>query len=329
MFRDALADTDVRAILFDIDSPGGEVAGVFDLVDEIHAARSQKPIHAVANEEALSAAYAIASAADKVYVPRTGAAGSVGVIAIHYERAKAEERAGITYTAIYAGAHKNDFSMHAPLSGQARAVAQASVDRVHDLFTATVARNRNLSADDVRAQQAAVYEGENAVAAGLADGIATFEEILAELGRNHTATQGGHTMTFEEIFTGLSGLLTDKAHKQAAAEKLAGMGYVPEADPQAAAAALSQAEEKGVQRGAETERARAVAIAERCALAGCGKMAPQLIGEPITVEAASTRIAEALHNADPAAGLDNSNGGLGASGADWLIADAKRRAGAK
>ena len=326
MFRDALADSEVSGILFDIDSPGGEVAGVMDLVDEIYAARGQKPIYAVADEDAFSAAYAIASAADKIYVPRTGAVGSVGVIAIHYEQSRAEAEAGIKYTAIFAGAHKNDFTMHEPLSAAAGAVAQASVDKSYDLFVSTVARNRNLSVDAVRAQQAAIYEGEEAVSAGLADGVGTFNDILAELGRNHTLNPGGQTMNFEQIFTGLAAMLTDKAEKQTALEKLGSMGFVPEADPQAAAAALSEAEAKGVKSGGAAERARAVAIAEKCALAGCAKMAPQLIGEEITLEAASTRIAEALHNADPAAGLDNSNSGLGASGADFLMADAKRRA---
>jgi signal peptide peptidase SppA len=332
-FREALADPEVTAILFDVDSPGGEVAGVFDLVDEIHAARGQKPICAVANEDCFSAAYAIASAADKVYLPRTGAVGSVGVIAIHYEQSKAEADIGIQYTAIFAGAHKNDFSMHAPLSTEARAVAQASVDKTYDLFVATVARNRNMSAEAVRAQQAAIYDGDEAVSAGLADGVKTFDAILSELGagpgRITTSSPqagaqtdtGGKVMEFEQIWSGLAALLTDTEQKAAALEKLRKMGFVQE-DPASAQTALADAEKKG----AAAEKLRAKAIAEKCILAGVPQMAPQLIGEEIDAEAAGTRILEARHNADQSQGLDNSNSGLGASGADFVMADAKRRA---
>jgi signal peptide peptidase SppA len=324
-FREALADAEVSAILFDVDSPGGEVAGVFDLVDEIHAARGQKQIWAAANEDCFSAAYAIASAADKVFVPRTGAVGSVGVIAIHYEQAKAEEEAGIRYTAIFAGAHKNDFTMHAPLSAAARQVAQASVDKTYDLFVATVACNRNLSDKSVRDQQAGIYEGEDAVAAGMADGVMTFDEVLAELG-HHNTSKGGTGMEFAQIFTGLAALLGDAEQRQAATEKLNKMGLGPIADPAATTASLAEAEQRGRVAGVAEERARGRAIAENCVLAGTAQLAPALIGDGATIEAAGTRIQEAKHNADPSREMDNSNSGLGSNGADYLLADAKRRA---
>lgn len=328
-FRQALADPEVSAILFDIDSPGGEVAGVFDLVDEIYAARGKKPIYAAANEDAFSAAYAIASAADKVYVARTGAMGSIGVIAIHYEQSEAESKAGVKYTAIYAGSHKNDFTTHEPLSDQAKSVAQASVEKSYDLFVATVARNRSVDPERIRAQQAAFFDGEAAVAAGLADAVMSIEEILATHGQTNTSSKGGDQMDFENIFTGLAALLTDKDQKSAAMEKLSKMGFAPEVDLSAADKALADAEAQGMQAGIKKERARAVAITEKCMLAGCANMAPQLVGEEIDVEAAGTRIAEAKSNDDTTQGLDNSNSGLGVGGADYLIADARRRAGEK
>ena len=83
VFLTAINDPEVKGICLDIDSPGGEVAGCFDLVDLIYAERGKKPIHAILSENAFSAAYAIASAADRIYVPRTGGVGSVGVIVIH------------------------------------------------------------------------------------------------------------------------------------------------------------------------------------------------------------------------------------------------------
>jgi signal peptide peptidase SppA len=178
---DAATDPAVRAILLDVDSPGGEAAGVFDLADLIYEARSLKPVWAVANEEAFSGAYAIASAAERVVVPRTGGLGSIGVIALHVDRSARDAMEGTRYTTVYAGARKNDFNPHEPLSGDALGALQAEVDRVYGLFTDTVARNRRLSANAVRATEAGLFFGEDAVAAGLADEVGTMREALTAL----------------------------------------------------------------------------------------------------------------------------------------------------
>lgn len=178
---EAVADPKVRAILLDVDSPGGEAGGVFDLADQIFAARKAKPIWAVANEEAFSAAYAIAAAASKVYVSRTGGVGSIGVIAVHLDQSQAEADAGLKYTAIYAGARKNDLSPHEPLSDPARATLQTEVDRVYEMFVATVARARGLAPDAVKATEAGLFFGADAIAAGLADKLGTFDDALADL----------------------------------------------------------------------------------------------------------------------------------------------------
>ena len=193
---DALADQTVKAILLDIDSPGGEAGGVFDLADQIYAARTSqsrlrgaqssrdqesKPIWAVADEEAFSAAYAIAAAASKIYVSRTGGVGSIGVIAVHLDQSQAEADAGLQYTAIYAGARKNDLSPHEPLSDPARATLQTEVDRVYELFVSTVARMRGLDPDAVKATEAGLYFGEDALTAGLADQMGTYGDALGDL----------------------------------------------------------------------------------------------------------------------------------------------------
>lgn len=177
----ALADNAVKGILLDIDSPGGEAGGVFDLADKIFAARKVKPIWAVANDEAFSAAYAIAAAADKIYLSRTGGVGSIGVIAVHLDQSAAEADVGLKYTAIYAGEHKNDLSPHEPLSDPARAQLQAEVDRVYALFTESVARMRGLDLVAVKATEAALYFGEQSLAVGLADRIGTMGDALSDL----------------------------------------------------------------------------------------------------------------------------------------------------
>lgn len=168
----ALADPEVKAIALDIDSPGGEVAGCFDLVDTIYAARGRKPIWSILNEAAYSAAYAIASAADRVIVPRTGGVGSIGVICAHVDLSQALTTAGVKVTFITYGDYKADGHAEIPLSEDALARFQADIDTMGELFVTTVARNRNISAATVRDTQAATFMGDAGVALGLADEVA-------------------------------------------------------------------------------------------------------------------------------------------------------------
>ena len=178
---DAATDPAVRAILLEVDSPGGEAAGVFDLSDLVYEARSLKPVWAVADEEAFSGAYAIASAAERLFVPRTGGLGSIGVVAVHVDRSARDAMEGFRTTTVYAGAAKNDFNPHETLKDGARQTLQAEVDRVYQLFVETVARNRGLTVDAVRATEARLYFGEDAVRAGLADEVGTLRSAFAAL----------------------------------------------------------------------------------------------------------------------------------------------------
>ena len=176
-----LASSEVAAILLDIDSPGGESGGVFDLADRIRAVAQVKPVWAVANDMAFSAAYALASAASKVFVSRTGGIGSIGVIAMHVDQSVKDANDGIRYTAVFAGERKNDLNPHEPISNDAHAVLKAEVDRVYDLFVETVARHRGLDADAVRATQAGLFFGPDAVATGLADAVGSLDDALIQL----------------------------------------------------------------------------------------------------------------------------------------------------
>ncbi|OAN53029.1 phage tail protein [Paramagnetospirillum marisnigri] len=180
----AATDPGIRAILLDVDSSGGEVGGLFDLVDHIQAIRSQcgKPIWAVADEAALSAAYAIACTADRLYVTQTGEVGSIGVVAVHRDESGADAQAGLAWTFVHAGASKVDGNPHQPLSDSARAGLQADVDALYGRFVALVARCRKQPPEAIRATEAAVYRGDQAVAAGLADKVGTLRVALADLG---------------------------------------------------------------------------------------------------------------------------------------------------
>lgn len=188
-FLTAIADPAVKAVALDINSPGGEVAGCFDLVDTIRGARGEKPIAAILTENAYSAAYVLASAVDpgRVFVPRTGGTGSNGVICMHVDLSEALTKAGLKVTFITSeGAdRKTDGKAELPLSEDALAAIKADVDAMGDLLHDTVGRNRGLAASQVRGQQAAAFQGAAGVAAGLADAVmapdAAFAALLAEV----------------------------------------------------------------------------------------------------------------------------------------------------
>jgi signal peptide peptidase SppA len=176
----ALAAPEVTGILLDIDSPGGEAGGVFELAERIRAASATKPIWAHAGDSAFSAGYAIACAAQRVSLAQTGGVGSIGVIALHIDQSVRNAQNGLSVTALYAGAHKNDATPHAPLTPQANDALQSEIDRLYALFVDHVAQMRGLDVATVRATEAALFFGEDAVTAGLADGIASFDATLAD-----------------------------------------------------------------------------------------------------------------------------------------------------
>ncbi len=185
MAEQAFADPQVRAVLLEIDSSGGEAGGVFDLAQRLRtlAQTSGKPLWAIADEAALSAAYAIACAADRLWLTRTAEVGSIGVVAVHVDESVADAKAGLNYTFLHAGAHKVDGHPHAPLPAPVAADIQADIEQLHDQFIALVAGFRRLTPEAIRDTEARVYRGEAALQAGLADQIGTTREALTALQR--------------------------------------------------------------------------------------------------------------------------------------------------
>ena len=252
----ALASPEIAAILLDIDSPGGESGGVFDLADRIRAASEVKPVWAVANDMAFSAAYALASAATRLFVARTGGVGSIGVIAMHVDQSVKDAHDGVRYTAVFAGERKNDLNPHEPISNEAHAVLKAEVDRIYDLFVETVARHRGLDADAVRATEAGLFFGPDAVATGLADAVGSLDDALTQLTQSlsplptqvATASQAGFLRNHQ-----MESSMNDRTDPAASDRPLADpAGSHPQ--PSATATALSVAD--------------AVEIAQTCTLAG-------------------------------------------------------------
>ena len=324
-FREAAQDDSIDAILFDIDSPGGEVAGVFDLVDEIYASREIKPIYAFVNESALSAGYAIASAAEKVFLPRTGAAGSIGVIAVHTDWSKFEENMGVKYTAIYAGKHKNDFTPHEPLSDEAHKIAQEGVDSVYELFVNTAARNRSMKASDVQGTEARVYEGHEAVKTGLADAVMSWDEAVNALLSEHIFSNGGKSMNVKKLEKELNAFASDEAQRADMEEMLAGLGYVPASDepPIDAEKLKAEAIEEGKKKGA----AYALEIIDLCILSGLeGLNTPRTIIQNNTpVDEARSQIIEAKAAASGKDEISSIVDPLSSTEANPLIAEAEGR----
>ncbi|WP_347268093.1 S49 family peptidase, partial [Paracoccus sp. (in: a-proteobacteria)] len=170
----ALSDPAIRGIALDIDSFGGEVAGAFDLADRIRAARQVKPVQAFVADHALSAGYALASQADRIILPRTGGVGSIGVVAMHSDMSGALDQKGIAVTLIHAGARKVDANPYKPLPEAVRARIAGELEDLRQLFAETVAEGRGRRLDTLQAlaTEAAVFRGEAAVFAGLADEVA-------------------------------------------------------------------------------------------------------------------------------------------------------------
>jgi signal peptide peptidase SppA len=185
----AVNDPKVRSILLDIESPGGEAVGAFEAADAIRAAAKQKPVTAVVNGMAASAAYALASAADRIVTTSTGMSGSIGVVMLHADYSRFLDAEGVTPTLIFAGSHKVDGNPFEPLSDAVRSDLQAEVDNFYALFVKTVSSGRKgLSPSAVRDTQAKTFLGKEAVDRGLADAVGTFETALADLSRGLART---------------------------------------------------------------------------------------------------------------------------------------------
>jgi signal peptide peptidase SppA len=178
--QDAVNDAGVRAILLQVDSPGGETTGCLELSDYIYSIRGAKPIYAVADDFAFSAAYALTSAADRIFITRMGAVGSVGVVVLHTEDSKFNDEQGFKYTYIFKGDKKVDANPHEPLSERAEKDIQSEIDRQYDQFVATVARNRKAAAEKIIATQAGVYWAETAIPL-LADEVGTCADAMNTL----------------------------------------------------------------------------------------------------------------------------------------------------
>ena len=342
----ALADPNVRGILMDIDSPGGEVSGCFDLTDYIYQARQAKPIWALADELACSAAFSIASACSRIIAPRTARIGSVGVLTAHVDQSQMLKKAGLDVTLIFAGDHKVDGNPYEPLPASVRDEIQAEIDQLYGMFVRTVARNRGMSEQAVRDTQARVYSTGEAEGVGFADETMAARDVLAAFDEHLRGPRGTISMQSPEVdrmaILGLG--RKAKADKQARADHRAKLEAelaaleaeeAEEADPEASGETPPAADPEGGS-GEETplsndsgdrageepagddvpqEKAAASLseLVDMCATANCDRLAKSMHEQGATVAEAQAVMADvkAIRDAFAAAFPDDKQAAAG------------------
>jgi capsid assembly protease len=207
----ALADPNAHSVIQYVDSPGGTVDGSQAYAQRVLAARRQKKIVTLASGVMASAAYWFGSAAEEIYIAdSTTIVGQIGVVAKHVDTSAAEAKAGIKTTEIAAGKFKRIASSYEPLSAEGRQSIQDQVDYIYSVFVADVARHRGVSEDVVLKDMAEgrVFIGQQAIDAGLVDGVSTLDALIAKLNRERagvaqrppiTPTLKGDSMNLEKL----------------------------------------------------------------------------------------------------------------------------------
>jgi len=187
--QSALADSAVHSIILAADTPGGTVDGTQLLADAIRAAGQQKQIVTLGSGAMCSAGYWAGSAANQVYITDgTTNVGSIGVVTSHVDVSAQEQARGVKTTEITAGKYKRIASQYGPLSDEGRQSIQDQLDYMYSLFVAAVAKNRGVSVDQVLANMAdgRVFIGQQAIDAGLVDGVFTMDQLIVKLNQDRT-----------------------------------------------------------------------------------------------------------------------------------------------
>lgn len=183
MVRFAVDDYAVDTILIDCDSPGGSVYGVPDCADVIYRANKTKRVICCVNDLCASAALWVGSAAQEIVITQSGDIGSIGVYQMRLDVTEMLARDGVKMDIIRAGEQKAWGSPYLPMTDAERQVMQAEVDSIYQTFINAVAKHRGVDPALVRSDwaDARIFNGQAAVDIGLADRVASFDQVLAEL----------------------------------------------------------------------------------------------------------------------------------------------------
>jgi len=213
-FIASIENPEVKAILLDIDSPGGEVNGVSELASMIYEARGTKPIIAYASGDAASGAYWIASAADEIVMSETSALGSIGVVGIYSGKDKESGEVEIISS-------QSPYKRLDPTTDDGKAKLQSRIDAMAEVFIENIARNRGTGTEDVKNRfgKGDVFIGKQAVTAGLADRIGSFEKLITELSIQSTNQKENEHMDIETLVSEHPDLLAQAKAMGAEEEK--------------------------------------------------------------------------------------------------------------
>ena len=182
--KNALNDPNVKSIMLNIDSPGGTVDGTESLAEVVRVAKTQKPVLTFADGLMASAAYWIGSAANEIVAASdTTQVGSIGVITKHIDVSEAEKIDGIKTTVIAAGKNKATGNQHNPLSDGDKEIIQAQLNDINKIFTESVAKNRNTTAENVKETfgQGLVFLAKEAQSKQMIDHIADFDTTIENM----------------------------------------------------------------------------------------------------------------------------------------------------
>ncbi|MHC2581373.1 ClpP class serine protease [Bradyrhizobium diazoefficiens] len=182
----AMDNASIRSILLNIHSPGGEAAGVAELATAINEVRGKKPIVSYAGDQAASAAFWLGTASDEFIIGPTAALGSMGVVAGYRDTSAQDAARGIKTIEFVSS--QSPYKRVDINTQEGRDRVQARVDAMAAVFVETVAKYRGVSVEHALEHfgQGDVLIGKAAVDAGMADGVATFEQVLASLSRGES-----------------------------------------------------------------------------------------------------------------------------------------------
>lgn len=279
VFDMALADEDVEGIVFDVHSGGGQVDGAFELADHIFQNRGVKPSMSIVNSHAYSAAYLVGSAAGKMTVPKTGGAGSIGVVTMHADMSKMLDNIGIKITFIHAGKHKVDGNPYAALPDGVRKRIQTKIDELYGMFVDAVARHRGLDVEVVKGTEAQTLSAQEAADLNLVDAVASPVEAFAAF----VAELNGES---KETVMAEQNKATQKAGQQAADAGGENQTFT-QAD-------LDAAKAEGVTEGRQMERDRYAAVMGSEHYAGREGLASKMLAkESLSAEDINEMLADA------------------------------------
>jgi capsid assembly protease len=322
MVRAAAEDDSVKSIILHIDSPGGTVDGTQELANIVASARARKPVIALADGVMASAAYWIGSAAEKVFISSdTTIVGSIGIVATHIDVSGREAQMGVKTTEITAGKYKRIASQYGALTPEGRADIQEKADYFYSVFVEAVAENRGVGVENVleRMADGKTFIGQQAIDAGLVDGVATLDELIAR------AAAGEFTAAQPNKVASGAGV----AQTETIEESKMDLVKLKAEHPDLYAAVVAEGHAAGLTAGAEAERARIQAV-EAQALPGHEQLIATLkFDGKTTGEQAAVQVlnAERGKTAAKLQALRNDGAEAGkvpASGADLTKADPKK-----